>query len=122
VDTGTFTLAPGLVCKSADNDFRILGIDSVESTWEEYYQNARDEFPYLFDEYGFKVVFREEGEGRDRGRDAFGLESDMYKMRIFFSRHGGGDVIFFGPVSALFFDEHFEWILLVNLLYYLNRA
>ncbi len=87
----------------------------------EYIQTAKDEFPYLFDEYGFKVVYTEEGEGRDRGRDAFGLESDIYKMRIFFSRHGGGDVIFFGPLNALFFDEHFEWIMLVNLLCYLNR-
>lgn len=51
---------------------------------EEYIQIAKDEFPYLFEEYGFKVVYTEEGEGRD----AFGLESDMYKMRIFFSQQG----------------------------------
>ncbi len=88
---------------------------------EKYFQTAKEEFPYLFEEYGFKVVYQEEGEGRDWGRDAFGLESDMYKMRIFFSQHGGGDVIFFGPLSALFFDEHFEWVGLPNLLWYLNR-
>ncbi len=56
---------------------------------EKYLQTAKEEFPYLFEEYGFKVVFKEEGEGRDWGRDAFGLESNIYKMRIFFSQQGG---------------------------------
>ncbi len=88
---------------------------------EKYLQTAKEEFPYLFEEYGFKVVFKEEGEGRDWGRDAFGLESNIYKMRIFFSQQGGGNLIFFGPLSALFFNEHFEWVEIANLLWYLNR-
>ncbi len=97
---------------------------------EEYIQIAKEEFPYLFEEYGVKVVFKEEGEGRDWGRDAFGLESDMYKMRIFFSQRGGGNRIFFGPLSASFYVDDpypkefgipYEWVGLPNLLWYLNR-
>jgi hypothetical protein len=59
---------------------------------EEYLQTAKDEFPYLFEEYRFKMVFKEleEVQGLGRGGDAFGLESDMYKMRILFTRRGGG--------------------------------
>ncbi len=64
---------------------------------EEYIQIAKDEFPYLFDEYGFKVVHTYQGEGRDRGRYAFGIESDTYKMRIFFSRQQGGEQFSSGP-------------------------
>ncbi len=97
---------------------------------EEYIQIAKDEFPYLFDEYGFKVVHTYQGEGRDRGRNAFGLESDMYKMRILFSRRGGGNIIYFGPMSASFYDDpssytsgvpYYEWVDIARLLVYLNR-
>ncbi len=88
---------------------------------EEYIQIAKEEFPYLFNEYGFKVVHTYQGEGRDRGRYAFGIESDLYKMRIFFSRQVASGIIYFGPSSALFFDQHFEWVDIANLLWYLNR-
>lgn len=100
---------------------------------EKYIQTVKDEFPYLFGEYGFKVVFREEEEiqGFGRGGDAFGLESDIFKVRILFTRRGGGDGIMFGPISASFYvddpssymitNKPFEWVGLPNLLWYLNR-
>jgi hypothetical protein len=100
---------------------------------EKYIQVAKEEFPYLFHEYEFQVVFKEEEEmqGLGRGGDAFGLESDMYKMRILFSRRGGGDGIMFGPTSASFYVDDpssfmltgvpFEWVEIANLLWYLNR-
>jgi hypothetical protein len=100
---------------------------------EKYVQTAKDEFPYLFEEYRFKVVFREEEEeqGLGRGGDAFGLESDIYTMRILFSTRGGGDGIMFGPRSASFYVDDpssymltgipFEWLMLTGLLWYLNH-
>ncbi len=97
---------------------------------EEYIQIAKDEFPYLFDVSGFKILHTYQGEGRDRGRYAFGIESDMYKMRILFSRQQGGGLINFGPLSASFYAEYpypkefsytYEWVEISNLLWYLNR-
>ena len=98
---------------------------------EEYIQIAKEEFPYLFDEYGFRIVYTYQGEGRDLGRYDFGIDSDIYKMRIRFSREQGGGVIDFGPLSASFYHKRilpkefggppYEWVALENLLWYLNR-
>jgi hypothetical protein len=90
---------------------------------EEYIQIAKEAFPYLFDEYGFKLVYSYQGEGRDLGRYAFGIESAIYRMRILFSRQQGAGMIYFGQLTAPFANEYsYLWIVNDgNLLMYLNR-
>jgi len=96
---------------------------------DEYIQIAKDEFPYLF-EQDFKFLYKYQGEMRDLGRFAFGIESANYHMRILFSRQQGGGMIYFGPLTASFYAEYpypkelsypYEWVEIAKLLRYLNQ-
>lgn len=88
---------------------------------EEYIQIAKDIFPYLFERYQFKVVYLYQGQERDIGRYAFGMESDVFNMKILFSRQRGAGGIYFGPSSAPFANEDSNlWINEGNLLWYLQ--
>ena len=86
----------------------------------EYSQLIKGEFSYLFDEYGFKLVFISEN------HDHFsvfrvGLQSDI--CRILFVREQGAGVSFLGTPNAPFENEMNEqWVSLIGLLgYFLNK-
>jgi hypothetical protein len=88
---------------------------------EQYVKIALEEFPYLFNEYGFKQAYLYQGEGRDLGRYAFGIESNIYKMKMLFSRQRGGGSIYIGRTAPYNNEDSYLWFGTWNILKYLNQ-
>ena len=86
---------------------------------DEYSQLIKDEFFYLFEEYGFKLVYIREHQNRFTVF-RIGLQSNACK--ILFVREQGAGVPFMGPLSAPFENEVDEqWVSLIGLLSYILR-
>ena len=87
---------------------------------EEYINVAKDEFPYLFNNYGFELAFSLQ---EKTWRFAFGIESKVYQMRMLFSRQQGAGTIYLGPNLAPFNNEYSDlyWFTMGNILIYLDR-
>lgn len=86
---------------------------------DEYIHIIKDEFPYLFSKYAFKIVHSEQ---ERRYRYNAGIESEIYKVRMLFSRQQGAGVFYLGPLSAPFANEYsYQWITMANLLMYLSH-
>jgi len=81
---------------------------------EEYVALIQRYFFYLFDDYGFRIVYKEEYR-KGHGWFRVGIESD--KVRILFVREGGGGVLFLGTLSAPFGNEDApQWANMLHLL------
>jgi hypothetical protein len=85
----------------------------------EYSQLIRDVFSFLFEDFGFSIVYSKEQKSRFKILRA-GLQSDMCK--ILFVREQGAGVIFLGTPTAPFENEMNEqWVSSIGLLSYLLK-
>jgi hypothetical protein len=84
---------------------------------EDYVKIIEEEFSYLFDRYGFKVVYSEQ---KNNNKYRAGIESKICK--ILFVREQGAGVIYLGPPTAPFLNEFGNsWIEIANLIMYLTQ-
>ena len=86
---------------------------------EQYKNLIEISFPYLFNQFNYKLVFKEQ-EGLYKLH--VGLASTDHQARFFFVKEsGGGGAPLIGPSNASFYTiYHEEWIGLVPLLYFLG--
>lgn len=83
---------------------------------EEYILLFQQEFSYLFDDYGFQIVHKEEYRA---GYGWFRIGFQTNVNRILFVRERGGGVQLLGPLTAPFEDEtNRQWINMMSLLVY----
>ena len=86
---------------------------------DEYSQLIKDNFNYLFEEYGFNVVYIHEPRSRHKVFRV-GLQAEFCK--ILFVREQGAGVSFLGTSNAPFNNEMNEnWVSLIGLLGYILR-
>jgi len=86
---------------------------------DEYSHLIKNEFSYLFEEYGFRVVYIREIQKRV-SVFRIGLQSDVCK--ILFVREQGAGVSFLGTPNAPFDDEmNGQWVTLIGVLSYILK-
>ena len=86
---------------------------------DEYSHLIKNEFSYLFEEYGFDFVYIRENQNRF-SVFRIGLQSDICK--ILFVREQGAGISFLGTPIAPFDDEmNGQWVTLIGLLSYILK-
>jgi hypothetical protein len=85
-------------------------------TVQEYLMVINEKFPYLFKDYGFKVIYTNEFRP---DHNVIGIESELF--RILFEQERGGFTIFVGMSDASFDDKKAGWVNLHSLMIYLLK-
>ena len=88
-------------------------------TIEEYVILIQKKFSYLFNDYGFDIVYKDEYRS-GYGWFRIGLESKS--TRILFEREQGGGTVFLGSTTSTFnHDTNLQWVNMASILTYLLK-